>query len=520
MVVGRRLSSQRLLGLLSIAYLIVLYTSVVLERSLSRQLELNRYAFLQGKVRVHSVQENKKDTSHTETLALLAPPGLVGGYRNQVIRLVSLVKVAQVNDIDQLLLPSILFSTTYKGHSNKMFMPIPMDEVFDVSYWNSFQKDLPFLVPFIKDGDCWSKTTTTTTTNETVNSHDREIDLMAMKYNSSIKRVKDPVFKSPMTTTLLNKDSFLSPLLNISKALLNGEISIDKPRKLDLMPLVQNCSHPFVHGGGKGAGRLWNDYSKMPKYDPTLKTNTREAIENSKLINLVSQALRPAEQWRKVADQCILHHQKGSKQMAPYAALHARVEVAMMNHRCGKKMEKNLTNIFSMVDNLVEEHNTKMHNKNIEGIFVAVSREGMLEKTKDTNVTKMTKHNYKTLLQRTQDNDKAQIPGGQIQPVIFECGELWMEKWYSTQNELQDDYYGSLIPSVLNFYIATKASIFVGVAGSSWSTDVWTARFHEGKGDTNLMYTKTEGIIPVPNGGLPTPHDNCKTKKKNNVTRH
>jgi hypothetical protein len=60
----------------------------------------------------------------------------------------------------------------------------------------------------------------------------------------------------------------------------------------------------------------------------------------------------------------------------------------------------------------------------------------------------------------------------------------------------------------MNFYIATNATIFVGVARSSWSTDVWTTRYYQGKGATNFQYTP-DGIIPVPNGGLPAAHKNC-----------
>jgi hypothetical protein len=38
---------------------------------------------------------------------------------------------------------------------------------------------------------------------------------------------------------------------------------------------------------------------------------------------------------------------------------------------------------------------------------------------------------------------------------------------------------------------------------------VWTTRYHQGKGDTNYEYTKS-GTRKIEDGGLPTPHINCK----------
>jgi hypothetical protein len=92
------------------------------------------------------------------------------------------------------------------------------------------------------------------------------------------------------------------------------------------------------------------------------------------------------------------------------------------------------------------------------------------------------------------------------------------------------DYYGSIVPSMINFWLACEADVFVGVAKSSWSTDVWTTRYYMGKGHTNYQYIhllddddddsggdnaddsnrrQHRGIIPVPNGGLPPSHKSC-----------
>eukprot|EP00957_Ditylum_brightwellii_P005215 398445-Ditylum_brightwellii.AAC.1 len=94
-------------------------------------------------------------------------------------------------------------------------------------------------------------------------------------------------------------------------------------------------------------------------------------------------------------------------------------------------------------------------------------------------------------------------------PSYVTCGEEKMKEWYSSmKDEIEYNYYGSLIPMVIDFYIATEAAVFIGVSNSSFSNDIWTTRYYQGKGNKNFQYTP-QGIIPVPNGGLPPPHGNC-----------
>ena len=167
-----------------------------------------------------------------------------------------------------------------------------------------------------------------------------------------------------------------------------------------------------------------------------------------------------------------------------------------------------------MVDEFIENYNnhnitrtatTKDHPQ-VKRVFMAVSRSGM-EEARGQNATiheRLANENLKTLAMRLEEgfnpnSDKA---------TVVECGEKWMKRWYSEQDHFEDNYYGTLIPMVMNFYIATEAEVFIGTKGSSWSTDVWTTRYYQGKGDRNFKYTK-EGIVPIPNNGLPVPHANC-----------
>jgi hypothetical protein len=189
----------------------------------------------------------------------------------------------------------------------------------------------------------------------------------------------------------------------------------------------------------------------------------------------------------------------------------------MMVHQCGKDTEKNLTNIFDMVDSFSKDYNYEHSlDQQLRGIFVAVSRNNMQQTWKGLEVTTMAEHNWMALNERSpipnvstdRGEESQQTQNGKLR--VFECGEIWMDQWYRNQDDIPDDYYGSILPSLLNFYIATQAEVFIGVDKSSWSADVWAARFHLGKGYSNYKYTANRRIVRLANGGRPPTHLSCK----------
>jgi len=252
--------------------------------------------------------------------------------------------------------------------------------------------------------------------------------------------------------------------------LLNGT-NTSNARRLDLLPLVEHCQRPILYGGGKKAGRLWNDYLSYFKTHPKINP-----VQFSQLTALVSRALRPAAKWRQVAHHCIAQQNNSS---TSFAALHARMEVDMLTHLCGQGMQRNLTKLFHHIDLFLPQETP---------LFVAVSRQGMLQPTADESIAHQAQQNVQTFQNRLRTTS------------TFECGETFLQQYYPHHARM----YGSLLPSILNFYIATQASVFVGVQNSTWSKDVWTARFYLDK--PNYEYT-TEGIQPVL--GLPKSHKNC-----------
>ena len=72
---------------------------------------------------------------------------------------------------------------------------------------------------------------------------------------------------------------------------------------------------------------------------------------------------------------------------------------------------------------------------------------------------------------------------------------------------------------IFNFFIAVKADIFVGVRGSTYSTDAFSCRYYQHKEDDDMVDSRTSGggenYIVGPEGikrlyGPPKSHSKCK----------
>ena len=401
-------------------------------------------------------------------LALVYPPGLMGGYRNQVIRMLAFCVYAMKQKIETLLLPSILWATQIDVDGKETWVPIPHDLLFDVDYWNE-QHTLPTLVEYDSTNkniyDCWSYV-------------DPNV-VNISQYN--------------LLTQQVLQRGFLTPIANVSVQFATRQM-VANPRKMDILPQVEHCVSPIPYGAGTGAGRLWNDYM-------TLQTKQSVPFHaDAKVLN----ALRPKQAWRDLAMKCVHQH---ALTKSDYMALHARIELEMMDHACGRSMERNFTVLLQRIEGLV-------HDKypSIKGIFIAVSRAGI-----EVNEGGM----YKKFKAIADDNlatmnrvvgDGKGTPGQGLDNghvAVFECGRKLMDQYYDEHPDSIN--YGQLLQSMVNFYIATESTAFVGVRGSSYSTDIWTTRYHQGKGAQNYEYT-LDGIQLMDNGGLPPPHINCARK--------
>jgi hypothetical protein len=437
-------------------------------RLLSSNLSLSTAYSSNSLFHTQSIEMVQQSAANNGTLALLFPPGLFGGYRNQVIRLMTLCVEAKKMGVDQILLPSLLWRTQIEADGLfSRFVHLPMEMVFDIDYWNSFAPhDVPKLVPatVLKRPDCWDDNDWNAQAPNASSLHDLQ--------HASLKQGGIPQLQNASISYLLQETHTAT-------------------HKQDLTPSVQHCRNPKVHGGGFLSGKLWSMYNKYRK-------NDKDPFPYD-MDHHVFKALKPLQVWEDVAAQCIEYH-VGNKS---YAALHARVEIEMLMHKCGKDMERHLQRILDMTAEFSAQYS------NISGLFVAVSRVGM--ESKDVYRTakfiqRLAKNNADTLDHYVGTAVRPSNLLGSNRLRVFECGKKALSQYYSTHPQVAD--HGLLLESVLNFHIAVQADVFIGVAKSSYSTDVLTTRYLLGKGRHNFLYTK-DGIVPVENGGLPPPHKDC-----------
>jgi hypothetical protein len=196
------------------------------------------------------------------------------------------------------------------------FFPIPMQTLFDVDHWNSFSIHqghhiLPMLVDDIDGGDtdCWVSFQKNPSSRAEIV---RRVSERQQQQIHNDNRRKDSTKKhrgkklqsivSPLTMEVINTSGYLLPIKNETFDYLVG-IRPSKPRKINLLPAVERCKNPYVIGGGKASGVLWNMWDKMQQIA------TGPLSEgNAELISATHQALKPHPTWRNVAHQCIRHH--------------------------------------------------------------------------------------------------------------------------------------------------------------------------------------------------------------------
>ena len=486
---------------------------------------------------------------NSSTLALLYPPGLLGGYRNQFIRFTSLVAYSTKERLSYLFLPSLLWTTTIvtkaasadensnnnndnnesSSLSQSHTVTIPMEYIFDIDAWNRYalnmapqdnkqqehhRQRLPIIVQEITDSDCWIPW------NETdyYRQYHQEKPVADEPQNQQGERrtlslSSDLYHPGKLQQATLERGT-IGAIASLTQPLVveqNVENKTLNARRMDLLKQAQKaCNHPKVYGGGIMAGRLWNDH--VNKY---IDGKTGESNYPNNVDHEVLKALHPLPRWRQVSRDYCLGNDNDN-----YLALHARVELEMLAHPCGREMERNLTNILqyteTFLNNETANSNEEDNKGNVRTVFIAVWRDGIQDSRYLPKFATWAENNIQALdryTTTTKQNSKEEatttLLGGRYR--VLECGTQMMDRYYVANPDVVN--HGTLLEQVINFDLAVQARYFVGVAGSSYSTAVWTTRYYSGKGLTNYQYTP-RGIVPVENDGLPNPHGNCKKRGK------
>jgi len=395
------------------------------------------------------------------TLALL-DPRLLGGFRNQQMRLTGLIIHAQQKNITNLLLESLRYDNKAVSDGNPpnaSLGRIPFEALFDVDHWNSVS-----------------------------DRYGRHILPRLVRYSPTLHPDWDP-----------HHDTFRA--VNITAALLGG-------RRHDLWPLIENCTAPYAFGSGKGGGRLWNAYLQFKGHNRHL-TRTEEAL---------AEALRPAPPLAKAVQDIVnsvaepeTWNDRNNTKNSDLLVIHPRCEPEMLVHRCSKRMARNLTLIFGMIENSTYFSDTTRRQPKYGRAFLCISRSNMKLTETYASVKYLADQNLQAL------NHAAQFGLWNGSVPVREGGERLAASLQDVPSDMIET-----VAQIINFFVAVQAKAFVGTFGSSYSTDVWTTRHvlykkknkstpSFGRGqftdvDPLNFYHGPDGVGMVGNGGLPPPH--------------
>lgn len=403
--------------------------------------------------------EENNTAIHGSTLALVEAR-LVGGFRNQQMRLAGLIVHALQNNISNILVDSIFYDNREtRTNRDASYRGVPLESIIDIDTWNYVSDQmgtgvLPRLVRYAPD------------------------------YHPQ-----------------WNNHASLFHALNATKVL-----DPDKMR-VDWYPEVQNCTQPFGFGSGIKSGRLWTTFQRYQKdqHGRRSKTSTSGQGILTPVEQVMAQAVQPSPMLSNLLTQLLgisttgPHRDENNRMMV----IHPRTETDMLGHRCAKRMMRNLTMIFDMLQEY-EWNNASSSSAGTEllhnQVYLCISQILMdpnATRTGRAELRRLVEENYQRLLSVLDDG----LWNGTI-PVRL-GGQLIFNQ--STALPTPPPEERETAAQVLDFFVATRAHTFVGTFGSSFSNDVWTTRYVAGLGHRNFYHSQ-EGISPVPNGGLPPPH--------------
>lgn len=394
----------------------------------------------------------QNDDNDSATLALL-DPRFTGGFRNQHMRLTGLVLFAVNHNISNLLLDSLRYDNKVVSRVNSTLGRIPFEELFDVKHWNQI--------------------------SDRVGTH---VLPRLVRYSPTLHSEWDP-----------NKALF--------RALDSDSVLKARFRQEDMYPLLQNCSRPYAFGSGRKVGqRTWGVYMQhRKKYGNRLSATDLALIE----------ALQPCETLAKTVES-ITHSidnsidgEKNSSEggMGNLLAIHPRTELDMLKHKCSKHMTRNLTKIFNMIeesDFFSDFSEADKRTSRYQKVFLCISRSGMQEKTGAYQKYRVLMDQNLLALNRAGEQG---LWHGTVE--VKEGGEPLASSLGIPMDMVQT------AAQVMDFFVAVRAKAFVGTFGSSYSTDVWTARYFlakQGGGDPLNYFHGPDGIGLIGGGGLPPVH--------------
>uniref|UniRef100_A0A7S4N399 O-fucosyltransferase family protein n=1 Tax=Odontella aurita TaxID=265563 RepID=A0A7S4N399_9STRA len=233
----------------------------------------------------------------------------------------------------------------------------------------------------------------------------------------------------------------------------------------------ENATQPYAYGGGIQAGRLWWDYSRYSaERSRSGLRSINDRYRRHPVEVLIFRALQPSAKLRSVMGANL----PNSVRHKDYICIHPRVESDMQSHyRCSNQERTGYQRNLSAILEAVER---EMPTAPASEVFLPINQNF-------TRPDGLQKEQMGSNLWTLNETLTHGLWNGTVR--AFELGE----------NIVKDDprFEGmrSTTGSVINFFLAVEAQVFVGQGASTWSVDAAAVRYHRlGANAKNYMFWK------------------------------
>ncbi|KAL7533806.1 hypothetical protein ACHAXR_005457 [Thalassiosira sp. AJA248-18] len=458
--------------------------------------------------------DNARTTPKSKTTLVHFDPYFMGGFRNQHMRFVALVAFALKHNISQILLPSLRWIDPYNKPKS-----IHHELLFDVEYWNSRADSLglPLLVnydPTVLEGKIPS------------GSNESSTVIPCWNVDSSLYfGLNERILRSSKTnirrTNIWKDIGQEEPYTHCRRT--PGDDGANNPDKIkeaarqdpNTTSKVYRFTHLIPHGGLSSSGRLWWEYNSLQdgrhkSSEPVLIDGQLVHIhpEHVYVEKSVYELLRPSKVLREATEDAIdramqnttTHHAGETNNRSPrLLALHPRVEQEMLTHRCSKYMETNLTKVFERLQTFPALHDANSSSAyRFDLVFIAVSKDEIEKNTHlKGNLGSVMNQNRDALYRARSHGLFGSSSGNNSSKIgipIFESGtdsaaKVQFPRIQSSSSVADNSTFDTaqslgvieLVASIINFFTLVNADIFVGVKGSTYSTDAFSVRYYQHK---------------------------------------
>jgi len=235
----------------------------------------------------------------------------------------------------------------------------------------------------------------------------------------------------------------------------------------------EDATKPYSLNGRQTVGiNRFKEYEKFVSNDRIGKVQRQHTMFQA----IAGGALRPHPEIQEM----IRSHEEQLEHN--FMAIHARIEPDMLEHNmCLDKKVNNITEILDMVY-------AKYPEPPVKNVLLVFNRPILEERFDHPSLSEdlrvLSKHNLAVI----NDIVKNGMWNGTV--AVIEGGAVMVKD--VSQNELYQ-YFNSIVGSVLNFFIAINAKIFIGTEISSYSTLAVATRFYRQNRENYFYYP--EGLL-------------------------